>query len=65
MGERVQNIILTLSDGREIIALTKAFINEDDVIRLTRIRVTPQMELPKDIKFEEIEVDGTTTKETA
>jgi hypothetical protein len=60
----VQNIILTLSDGREVIALTKAFIGEDDEIRLTRIRVTPPMELPEDIKFEEIEIDGTTTKET-
>jgi hypothetical protein len=56
MTEKFQNIILTLSDGREIIATTKEFMKEDEKLKLERIQITAPRELPDGIIFEEYDV---------
>ena len=56
MTDKYQNIILTLSDGREVIATTKEFMKEGDDLKIMDIKVTPPRELPEGMGFEEYDI---------
>ena len=52
-----QNICITLSNGKEIVATVPAFIEEGEHIAVTAVRVTTPTELPEGCRFEKITME--------